>query len=119
MSEHVFPCRGLEKRERASGLGAVFLGLRHHVLLRRLPLGAWDWVLIVRAICVVLCGVVCTSLVGPDPAFPTLPRWLNQNLNGVSTGRVGDSLGLKVSVSGSVDTWGLFLPPCTLVVVSR
>lgn len=57
---HVFSCRGLEKRERASGLSDVFLGDEaSYVLLIRLPLGAWDWVLIVWAICVVWCGVVC------------------------------------------------------------
>jgi hypothetical protein len=57
VSEHVFPCRGLEKRERASGLSAVFLQAEiSYALLIRLPLSAWDWVLIVWAICVVWCG---------------------------------------------------------------
>lgn len=31
---------------------------------------------------------------GPDPAFPTFPSWLSQN--GVSVGKVEDSLGVKV-----------------------
>lgn len=40
---------------------------------------------------------------GPDPAFPTFPSWLSQN--GVSMGKVGDSLGMKVW--RSADTVGL------------
>lgn len=62
-NEHVFPCRGVEKRERASGLSDVFLGAETSYVLFISLLGVWDWVLLVWAIRVVWCGVVCRSLV--------------------------------------------------------
>lgn len=66
VNEHVFPCRGLEKRERASGLSAAFLGAETlYVLLIRLLLGVLDWVLLVWAICVVLCGVAWCGMQKP------------------------------------------------------
>lgn len=49
-----------------------------HVLLRRLPLGAWDWVLIVRAICLVWCGVVCGVRKPGSGSFET--AWLDLTL---------------------------------------
>lgn len=63
MIEHVFPCRGLEKRERASGLSAVFLGAETSYVLLISLFRVRDWVLLVWAICVVWCGVVCRNLV--------------------------------------------------------
>lgn len=47
-------------------------------------------------------GVECTEP-GPDPTFPTFPSWLSQN--GVSMGKEGDSLGMKVW--RTADTMGL------------
>lgn len=97
--EHVFPCRGLEKRERASGPRAK----TSWVLLVRLPLGAWDMLSVELS-------VQTRVLTPPSPH----PNWLNQN--GVSIGQSGRRL-CHDSIGGMWTLWDLCLSPCVLDIM--